>query len=277
MDLTTALVRETAALGPDLRAVWLEAPAVARTAAPGQFVMVEGGPRRITRRPFSLSGVEREQGLVRLLIRVVGPASAWLAGRAAGDLVGLHGPRGQGFVPPPAGGEAWLVGGGIGVAPLLFFAAELRGAGQGVWAALGGRTAAEIPGVDELRARGVAVAVATEDGSAGQQGLVTALLERRLAGDGPAPRTVYACGPREMLAAVARLVLAAGLSGQVSVEERMACGVGACAGCTWPDGRLAPDLVLRRLGSATAPPGEGVGGGPLRVCRDGPCFEVVKA
>ncbi len=258
------------------REVWLPAPEVARTAVPGQFVMVEGGPGRTTRRPFSVAGVDREQGLLRLLIQVVGPASAWLAGRAPGQEIGLHGPLGRGFALPPAGTGVWLVGGGIGVAPLLFLAARLRLAGCGVWAALGGRTAADIPGADELRGLGIEVAVATEDGSAGLPGLMTTLVERRLAEGGSRPAAVYACGPRGMLVALARQALHAGLPCQVSVEERMACGVGACAGCTWPDGRLAPDLALRRLGPSPEPPGEGGGGGPLRVCRDGPCFEVVK-
>ncbi|MDI6871574.1 MAG: dihydroorotate dehydrogenase electron transfer subunit [Bacillota bacterium] len=272
-----AVIREAAALGPGLRAVWLEAPEAAQAAVPGQFVMVEGGPRRITRRPFSVSGIDREQGLIRLLVRVVGPASAWVGGLSPGQPVGLHGPLGRGFTLPPAGACAWVVGGGVGTAPLLFLAAELRRAGGAVWAALGGRTADEVVGADELKRSGAGVAVATEDGSAGERGLVTTLVERRLAGGGPPPATVYACGPRGMLVAVARRALEAGLRCQVSVEERMACGVGACAGCTWPDGRLAPDLALRRLASSREAPGEGGGGGPLRVCRDGPCFEVVRA
>ncbi|MGE5552710.1 MAG: dihydroorotate dehydrogenase electron transfer subunit [Betaproteobacteria bacterium] len=260
-----------------IRELWLPAAEVARTAVPGQFVMVEGGPHRITRRPFSVSGVDRERGLIRLLVRVSGPASEWLAALAPGAQVGLHGPQGRGFALPPAGSAVWLVGGGIGTAPLLFLAGWLREAGSGVWAALGGRTAADLPGLEELRRLGVEVAVATEDGSAGLPGLVTAPVEQRLAAGGPPPAAVYACGPRGMLVAVARQVLGFGLRCQVSVEERMACGVGACAGCAWPDGRLAPDLALRPIGLSSGAPGEGGRGGPLRVCRDGPCFEVVKA
>ncbi|HHW15502.1 MAG TPA: dihydroorotate dehydrogenase electron transfer subunit [Firmicutes bacterium] len=271
-----ALLRETQAVGPGVRALWLEAPAVA-AAWPGHFVMVEGGPGRTTRRPFSVSGVDRERGLVRLLIREVGPASRWLSGLAAGHELGLHGPLGRGFAFPPGGETAWVVGGGIGVAPLLFLTAELRRAGYPVWAAVGGRTAGEVWSAAELAELGAEVAVATEDGSAGERGLVTGLLETHLSQGQRRPGTVYACGPRGMLETVARRALAAGLRCQVSVEERMACGVGACAGCSWPEGRLALDLALRPLGAAPRVGGEGVPGGPLRVCRDGPCFEVVSA
>lgn len=289
---TEALVQDAMAAAPGLRVLWVCAPEVARTAVPGQFVMVEGGPGRTTRRPFSVSGVNRERGLIRLLVRMAGPATRWLSTLEPGQWLGLHGPVGQGFVALPGtdrpatgvGGraEAWVVGGGIGAAPLLFLAAELNRRGQQVWAAVGGRTEADTWGAADLEVRGVEAAVATEDGSAGVRGLVTDLVERRLArrkrhGAGAPPLTLYACGPRGMLVAVARRALAAGLSCQVSVEERMACGVGACAGCTWPDGLLAPGLVLRPLGSPPGTPGEGVGGGPLRICRDGPCFEVVRA
>lgn len=275
--VTEALVQDAMPAALGLRALWLQAPEVAAAAGPGQFVMVAGGPGRTTRRPFSISGVNRERGLVRLLVRVAGPASRWLAELAPESVVGLHGPLGTGFTLPGPGedGAVWLVGGGVGVAPLLFLAAELRRHKGKVWAALGGRSAAELWGVEDLELRGAEVAVATEDGSAGRPGLVTALVERQLAAGGGAPERVYACGPRGMLVAVAGRVGAAGLRCEVSVEERMACGVGACAGCTWPEGRLSQGLVLRRIGIASGTPGKGEGGGPLRVCRDGPCFGVV--
>ncbi len=270
-----ARVRRTEAVAPGIRKLELFAPEAAETAVPGQFVMVEGGPGRTTRRPFSVSGVAHGEGVVRLTVREVGPASAWLANLSPGDRLAFHGPLGTGFaLPPEEPGEAWLVAGGMGAAPLLFLAAELRRRGRTVWAALGGRSEAETWAAGEFEAHGVRVAVATEDGSAGLRGLVTTFLEARLREGGPRPAVVYACGPRGMLVAVARRTLEAGLRCQVSVEERMACGVGACAGCTWPDGRLAPGLALRRMGPSPKPPGEGEGVPPLRVCRDGPCFEV---
>lgn len=275
--MSVAKVRATGGAASGVWELWLEAPEIAAAAAPGQFVMVEGGPGRTTRRPFSLTGVDRKRGLVRLLIREVGPASRWLAGLAAGKELGLHGPLGRGFAFPPAGEAAWVVAGGIGVAPLLFWAAELRRAGHPVWAAVGGRTAGEVWSAAELAELGAEVEVATEDGSAGARGLVTELLATRLVQRAQRPGVVYACGPRGMLEAVARRTLTAGLRCQVSVEERMACGVGACAGCTWPEGRLASDLALRPPGAAPVARGEGVPGGPVRVCRDGPCFEVVRA
>lgn len=270
-----ARVLKTESVAPGIRALALLAPEAAESAVPGQFVMVEGGPGRTTRRPFSVSGAAPGEGVVRLTVREVGPASAWLANLSPGDELAFHGPLGTGFaLPPVEQGEAWLVAGGMGAAPLLFLAAELRRRGRTVWAALGSRSDAELWAASECSALGAEVAVATEDGSAGLRGLVTDLLAARLREAGPPPSAVYACGPRGMLVAVARRALEAGLRCQVSVEERMACGVGACAGCTWPDGRVAPGLALRRIGASPTPPGEGEGPLPLRVCRDGPCFEV---
>lgn len=275
LTAATATIRATGELAPGVRSLWLEIPEIAREAVPGQFVMVEGGPGRSTRRPFSVCGVDGERGLLRLAVRQAGPASTWLASRPVGTGLALHGPLGQGFVPPTPGREVWLVGGGIGVAPLLFLASALRAKGLSVWAAVGGRSAADTWGAGELRRLGAEAEVATEDGSRGERGLVTTLVEGRLQREESRPSVVYACGPRGMLGAVAALVAQAGLSCQVSVEERMACGVGACAGCTWPAGRLAPGLTLRPVGTAGSTPGEGEGSRPLRVCRDGPCFEVV--
>ncbi|MGE5508700.1 MAG: dihydroorotate dehydrogenase electron transfer subunit [Chitinophagales bacterium] len=275
-----ARVAQAGALSSGVAGLWVNAPEIAAVAVPGQFVMVSGGPQRITRRPFGVAGVDRARGEVRLALRVAGTASAWLAGRQAGEEIELHGPLGAGFALPEPGGEAWLAGGGIGAAPLLFLAEALRAQGTAVWSAVGGRTAADVWAAPELGRLG-GVAVTTEDGSAGEKGLVTIPLAARLAQaarepDRPRP-AVYACGPRGMLVAVARATLAAGLDCQVSVEERMACGVGACAGCTWPDGRLAEGLALRRVGSPPERGGEGASGHPLRVCRDGPCFWVVSA
>lgn len=265
------------AVAPGVRALWLESPRAAAGAAPGQFIMLDGGPGRTTRRPFSVSGADPERGVLRVTVRAAGPGSSWVAGRPEGGRVGFHGPLGRGFAPPPDGGEVWLVAGGIGVAPLLFLAVRLRAEGRRVWAAVGGRTAADAWGAAELAALGCGTEVTTEDGSAGTKGLVTSLVEARLHDAAGRPATIYACGPRGMLVAVAAAALGAGVHCEVSVEERMACGVGACAGCTWPEGLLAAGLALRPAGVPESPPGVGEGGRPLRVCRDGPCFEVVKA
>ena len=244
----------------------LGAKALAASAWPGQFVHVlpfplpaperDGGAPAtsfdpLLRRALSLMGAESEAGTVTLLFRVEGRGTAILAGARAGDSVDLIGPLGRPFdVSPfgladspapqleapvfhmkqtPATPRAILVGGGVGVPPLVFLGKQLRAAGSAVEAILGARTASDVLGEAELRGAGAGVEVTTDDGSAGHHGRVTDLLGQTLARDSNA--VVYACGPYAMLRAVARACEAAGVLCQVSLEEAMPCGIGVCNGC----------------------------------------------
>ncbi len=267
----------------------LRAPGVAEAARPGQFVHVfcPGRPAPpaapgvpFLRRPLSVHDADPGAGTISLLFRVSGPGTASLALARVGAVVDLVGPLGEGTFPLDGTGPRppVLVGGGIGVAPLLLLARSL--AARGPVSVLVGVAGAGDLGLARLfeGLPGVELSVATEDGTPGTfPGLVTGLLERELGrgfpDEGPGPgrdrpgatgepaggsrgRTVYACGPRPMLAAVWRLGRAAGARTWVSVEERMACGVGACRGC-----------ATRVL----AGPGEL----PYRlVCRHGPVFDA---
>lgn len=266
----TAEVLENAALGQAYRRLSLRAPEVARSARPGQFVHVlcpagaggaigppSGAP--FLRRPFSLHDADPETGAVSLLFRVKGPGSAALAAVEPGKGLGVMGPLGRGVFPPPGGRPALVVAGGVGVAPLLFLAREIaagRGSpGRGGLSVLVGiGTGADLVLAEPFRAlvgRGE-LAVATEDGTPGTaRGLVTGLLEEKLRRAGGEVPIVYACGPRPMLATVRELTRKAGAPAWFSVEERMACGVGACRGCAVP-ARGQPPYRL--------------------VCRDGPVF-----
>lgn len=267
-------------------------PEVALEAKPGQFVHLRCGEGidPFLRRPLSIAGVDRGEGLVRFLYQVKGEGTRWLARRRAGDRLDVIGPLGNGFEAfsqPGQPGSAILVAGGIGVAPLLFLAQEMQfqqycreraqqvGAGTSLRpvALLGARTAGLLLGAKELEEMGCQVLVATEDGSAGFHGLVTELLERTLEdhladhsqnpGDGEV--AVYACGPRPMLAAVARLCQQYHLPGWVSLEERMACGLGACRGCA---------VKVHRKDAQTEADYTELGYTYVNVCSEGPVFSV---
>ena len=218
-------------------------------ASPGQFVMLEVSPGLdpLLRRPFSLHEVDSDS--FQILYRVVGRGTQVLSGRRTGELLDTIGPLGSGF--DLLEGNVLLVAGGMGIAPLLFLARLLKQGGQEPVLLYGARTASSLVAREGFEKLAVPVKLATEDGSAGFKGTCTELLESELPGSGYTG--IYACGPAPMLAAVKDISERLGISScQVSVEERMACGVGACLGCS--------------VGSSK--------GGYVTVCKDGPVFDI---
>lgn len=214
------------------------APAVAAAALPGQFVHVlcgwgpaGDGIYRYLRRPFSLLRASPPRGEAEFVYRVQGDGTRWLSRLRPGAPLSVLGPLGRAFPDPPAELAAVLVGGGVGVPPLFFLARRLRGLGRPVSVILGARTRSLLLLEGAFRRLGCTVTVTTEDGSRGRRGLVTAPLEERLAAGGV---VVYACGPLPMLAAIQAQLARRSAPGYLAVEERMACGVGACLGCPVP-------------------------------------------
>ena len=211
----------------------LHAPAIAAKAAPGQFVMVRTGPAPekggspLLKRPLSLHRLGPGEE-ISLLYRVVGVGTDLLARLRPGDRVELLGPLGRGFNPDLAEDHAYLVGGGIGVAPLLALSEKLGG-GLKPTLIYGERNAADLLPESRLDLFSGPAVLTTDDGSRGIKGMVTGPLADALA-ERPAP--VFACGPKPMLAAVAVLAEKYGVPAQVSLEARMACGMGACLGCS---------------------------------------------
>lgn len=204
---------------------------------PGQFVMIRL-PGRLTpllRRPFSVHrwfAASESEAVLSLLYRVVGPTTTGLAELHAGDRVDLLGPLGRGFTLPNSGESVVLAGGGIGVAPLLFLADRLLETGTAIedlTVYIGGKSEQELLCTSEFSRLGVKVQTTTDDGSAGDQCLVTDPLERRIRRD--PPDRIYACGPPGMLDCVLGIVRTHGISCQLSIETMMACGIGACLGC----------------------------------------------
>ncbi|MBI3932217.1 MAG: dihydroorotate dehydrogenase electron transfer subunit [Acidobacteria bacterium] len=207
-------------------------PEVAREARAGQFVMIKAGTSADPplRRPFSILAVDPERETFSLFLKAVGAGSRALADLPPGGAAQCVGPLGRPFEPPSDGSEALMVAGGYGIAPFLLFVRELRRAGRTGRVFYGGRTVADLQVREPFTALGVSLVPATEDGSLGHRGRVTAPLEEYLDG-GPGPATLYACGPDAMMRAVARVAERRGLPAQVSLDPWMGCGVGTCLGC----------------------------------------------
>jgi dihydroorotate dehydrogenase electron transfer subunit len=194
-------------------------------AEPGQFVMA--WLPDVGEKPFSVAGADP----FALTVVAVGPFSEALHRLGPGDRVWIRGPLGHGF--EIEGQRLLLVGGGYGVAPLLFLAREAMARGCQAEACLGARTAAEVLLVKDFTAAGAGVRITTEDGSLGAEGLVTAAVEAAI--EGQQPDTVYACGPVGMLQTVHRLCRAHGLPHQLSWEAMIRCGLGLCGSCELTD------------------------------------------
>lgn len=230
-------------------------PKVRFTARPGQFAMVRvrEGSQPLLRRPLSLHRFDPASGEYEFLFRVVGAGTKILAGLKPGATLDVLAPLGRGF--GEVGKRPLLVGGGIGIAPLMFFAEELLKNGSRPKILLGGRNERDLLCHGEFQCLALPTLCATEDGTSGTAGLVTALLAEELEKAGEAGRreiSVHTCGPTPMLAAVARLCQSYSVPCEVSLESHMACGLGACLGCV--------------VKSAE--------GRNLRVCKEGPVFDA---
>jgi dihydroorotate dehydrogenase electron transfer subunit len=251
-------------LSADYNVLSLAAPEIAASALPGQFVMIKTsrGQDPLLRRPFSIfeilrDGSGRPSG-VSIFNKRIGAGTTLLARVEAGARLPLLGPLGRPFEPvdPPA--EAWMVAGGVGLAPFVTLAAALLARRTRATLFYGARTAGELYCVDLFDAMGVKTILATEDGSHGVHGripvpLAAALVERPLGN----PVKLYVCGPTPMMRACAELASAHGRACDVSLEQVMGCGLGGCYSC----------VVMAR----------GANGGPphhTRTCIDGPVFDA---
>ena len=260
MTLTVASVLNNTALASSYGRIGLGCGAAFASAKPGQFVMLRfaEGIDPLLRRPFSIHRrIEGDDGFrgIELLYKIVGPATRRLSRLAAGDSVSLLGPLGSAFVMPAGVRRLYLAAGGVGVAPLLFFAEHLeRRRLQAIECRLflGGRSRADLLCAEDFERLGIAVVPTTDDGSCGDQCRVTTPLEDAIRR--APPDLVLACGPREMLACVLGIVRQHRIACQVSIETMMACGMGACLGCAV---RGRPDETRY-----------------LHACLDGPVFDA---
>ncbi|MRS12479.1 MAG: dihydroorotate dehydrogenase electron transfer subunit [Actinobacteria bacterium] len=229
--------------------VTLKAPATAAAIAPGQFVhlRIAEGADFILRRPFSV--YRAHGGHLEILYQVVGVGTRALSEAAPGTAMDLIGPLGRGWWVPEGAAHALLVAGGLGVAPMGMLVECLAQRGVAVTLAHGAPTSERLLARELFEANCRRVELATDDGSAGACGFVTALSEEIIAAD--RPDVIYACGPEPMQRTVAAQATAAGVPCQVSLERLMACGIGACLSC----------VVSTRDGRK-------------RACVDGPVFDA---
>jgi dihydroorotate dehydrogenase electron transfer subunit len=218
---------------------------------PGQFVevRVDGSPTTFLRRPISINFVDYQQNELWLMVAMVGDGTKALGKLQKGDKLNCVLPLGNGFSFQSDGiasHKALLVGGGVGVAPLLYLGAQMKEQGMEPTFLLGARTASDLLMLDEFKKYG-RVCVTTEDGSEGEKGFVTnhSLLQQEHF------EMIYTCGPTPMMKAVARYAKEKGIACEASLENLMACGLGACLCCV-----------------------EKTTEGNLCVCKDGPVFNI---
>jgi ferredoxin--NADP+ reductase len=246
-----ARILETRRLTPVTKYFRLDAPLIAASARPGQFLMlrVRDGGERI---PITIADYDRLAGTVTIVVQEVGATTRRVCALEAGDdILDVAGPLGSAIDLPP-GAHVCGVGGGFGSAALLCLMRELTARGHRTTALLGARSRDLLILVDDLRPVCTTVEVCTDDGSAGFKGLVTERLAEFIAEDGPGrPDCVVAIGPMAMMRAVAETTRGAGVKTLVSMDPLMVDGTGMCGGC-----RVT------------------VGGRPQFACVDGPCFDA---
>lgn len=213
----------------------LDCSQIASCAKPGQFVMIRTGVGNdpLLRRPFSIHQTTTE-GKIQIYFKMVGRGTDILAHVKIGETLSVFGPLGKGYRLSTSAPSV-IVGGGLGIAPLLFLVKEncrLKQNCSNDLIILGAREKNEIePLLDDFRQFGISILTATDDGSLGHHGLVTEVIESIKL---PAGCIVYSCGPEPMMAGVSELCKSMEVPCQVSVESVMACGMGACLGCSRP-------------------------------------------
>ena len=215
-----AIIIRQEEIADDIYSMWLRTEQIAQTAKAGQFISIYcSDGSRILPRPISICEIDREDGAIRLVYRVAGKGTEEFSKLHTGNQLEIVGPLGNGF--PKKSQKAFLIGGGIGIPPMLQLARELECEKQMV---LGFRD--EVFLLDEFGEQGK-VYIATEDGSAGTEGnVLDAIRENGLSAD-----IIYACGPTPMLRALKEYAIEHDIECWISMEERMACGIGACLAC----------------------------------------------
>ena len=240
-----APVLENVPIADGIYRMVLHAQLLAIEAQPGQFVMVMKPDDQATflRRPFGIADADPAAGTITIIYRLVGRGTRAFTKMKQGELLSVEGPIGHGFTLRE--GRQLLVGGGLGIAPLIFLAKSLP---EKPLFLIGGRNEKEIFWKDLLAPLAEKIYVTTDDGSFGTKGFTTTLLPDVLKKEQPAG--VVTCGPTIMMKGIAEIVKASGLPCEVSLEKRMACGIGVCLGCTF----------------------ETTAGTRKKVCVDGPVF-----
>jgi len=243
----TAVILSQEQIGEDIYSLWIQTKKIAKEAVPGQFISVYcRDASRMLPRPISICELDQEQGRLRMVYRVAGAGTAEFAGYKAGEELKVMGPLGNGF--PLKAKKALLVGGGIGVPPMLELAKQLPGEKTLV---MGYRSETYLE--PELAAA-APLYIATEDGSKGTSGNVLDAIRA----NGLTAEVLYACGPTPMLRALKAYAEERGMEAWISLEERMACGIGACLACVCRSKDVDEHTHVKNK----------------RICKEGPVFNA---
>lgn len=229
--------------------MWMHAPEIAGQAVPGQFIsMYTSDSDKLLPRPISLCEIDREKGLLRVVYRVVGAGTREFSKKQAEDEIRILGPLGNGFPLDTEGKKAVLIGGGIGIPPMLQLAKELSG---DVTVVVGYRNRDTFL-LEELKKAADRVVIATEDGSIGTKGnVIDAVRAEQVHAD-----VIYSCGPTPMLRGVKAWGEEEQAQTWISMEEKMACGIGACLACVCQSKEKDAHSQVNNK----------------RICKDGPVF-----
>ena len=248
----TALIKEQREIAPGIFSLWLQTEHIAEEARPGQFVSVYcHDESRLLPRPISICEIDKENGRLRVVYRVTGPKTGTeeFSKLKAGDIIPVIGPLGNGFPYEKAEGKkVFLMGGGIGVPPILELAKQMDCEKKQI--VVGYRDAQTFL-KEEFEQNGE-LYISTEDGSVGTKGnVMDAIRENALEAD-----MIYACGPTPMLRAIKQYAEENGIECYISLEERMACGIGACLACVCKSKEKDAHSNVNNK----------------RICKDGPVF-----
>lgn len=245
----TSTILQQDCIGTDIYSLWLDAPEIASQAKPGQFISVYSNDSgRVLPRPISICEIDREKSALRIVYRIAGKGTAEFSGMKAGETLDILGPLGNGFpMDVIKGKRVFMMGGGIGVPPMVQTAKEA----EAEVTVIAGYRNSEIFLKEELEANGTLV-IATEDGSVGTKGnVMDAIRENHLEAD-----VIFACGPTPMLRAIKTYAEENGILCYISMEEKMACGVGACLACVCQSKDVDHHSHVHNK----------------RICKDGPVF-----
>ncbi len=249
-----AKILENTKAAPEHFRLKLAAPKISRESMPGQFIMIKCSDSTdpLLRRPISFNRIDRNKGTIDILFKVVGNGTRLLSEKEPGEDLDIIGPLGNGFTIDTSKELAILVGGGAGIAPLLSLAKDLIPKTKGRYALIGANNINSVICEEDFKSLGCETIVSTDDGTYGKKGLITGILLDIIGSKlSPVNSCIYACGPRPMIKELESISAQYKIPCQVSLEEWMACGIGACNGCT----------VKTKQGYK-------------KVCSDGPVFNV---
>lgn len=243
------IIAEKTAIARNIYSFTISCPEVAQIAVPGQFVHIRIGSFTL-RRPISICGIDSVKGTLRIVFEIRGEGTSEIANLNKGDVIDMLAPLGHGFTVNPDFKKVILIGGGIGTPPMLPLA---KAYGEKAVAISGFRNASAVILQEDFAAAGAETILCTDDGSAGIHGFVTQPLEELVKNGGV--DAVFACGPTPMLKRITEICKENSVYCEISLEERMACGIGACLGCACKTKRNDEEYFAH-------------------VCKDGPVFKA---